>query len=427
MSTFGNLNLKLGSLSSGNNLGSLLTSTFDVQSKLSTALTSKLGTEINQVLGGFQAITQEADVPADFVSNSGVAMLVENPPGLNVAKQASSSNSDLEAITESTMGGGFLNIAVTANTPEAIAKSLSKITNQPATAMGPALREILPASESFTSQIDGVLGEISKGNSVFSGITQEISTFEQKLSQQLSGGLSALFGNLSADFQTSLPQLFSNVIQVNANTPVDTFSRDTQTINSSTHIQSILAGASREITTVVVGCSNTFKDQDVRASNVPGWHFLITLAGELQEVTNINTVGNYAINYNVNTVGVVFAGGLNTTLKEAAGQDKSRFVSSSSITRAQYNAFDKFMQMFYFVFPYGQVVGLQDIPNTNSSFPGFDVQQHCRQRFNKDTVIDTGSPAPTLKELELRMSLNAQGVSNPGIEDEPNETETGRR
>jgi hypothetical protein len=426
MSVFGNINLKLVSLSSGNNLGSLLTSTFDVQSKLNTAVTSKLGTQINQVLGGFQSITQEADVPADFVSNSGVAMLVENPPGLNIAKQAGSSNSDLEAITESTMGGGFLNIAVTANTPEAIAKSLSAITNQPATAMGPALKEILPSAESFTSQIDGVLSQITKGNTVFSDITQEISTFEQKLSQQLSGGLSALFGNLSADFQTSLPQLFSNVIEVNANTPVDSFSRDTQTINSSTHIQSILGGASREITTVVVGCSNTFKDQDVRASNVPGWHFLITLAGELQEVTNINTVGDYAINYNTNTIGVVFAGGLNTTLKEAAGQDKSRFVSAASITRAQYNAFDKFMQMFYFVFPYGQVVGLQDIPNTNSSFPGFDVQAHCRQRFNKITVIDTGSPAPTLKELELRMSLNAQGVSNPGIEDEPNETDTGR-
>lgn len=425
MSVFGNLNLTLGSLSSANNLGSLLSSTFDVQSKLDASITSKLGVQINQVLGGFQAITQETDVAADFVSGSGIAMLTENPPGLSIAKQPSSQNSDLEAITESTMGGGFLNISVTANTPEAIAKSLSAITNLPATAMAPVLQEITPSIDSFTSQINSVLSEITKGTSVFGGIVNEISTFEQKINQQISGGLSGLLSNASADFQASLPQLFSDVTQINSNIPVDSFTQDATTVNSSVQVQSILAGAIREITTVVVGCSNTFKDQDVRASNVPGWHFLITRAGELQQVTNINTVGNYAIDYNTNTIGIVFAGGLNTTLKEAQGQDKKIFASKDSLTREQYNAFDKFMQMFYSVFPYGQAVGLEDIPQTNSPFPGFDVKSYCKQRFNKDTVIDTGSPAPTLRELEIRMSLNSQGVSDPGINDEPNETETG--
>jgi hypothetical protein len=346
---------------------------------------------------------------------------------LDILKQASSVNSDLEAITESTMGGGFLNIAITANTPEAIAKSLSAITNLPATAMSGVLKEISPAIDSITSQIDGVLGQIGKGLSSFSGIASELSSFEQKINSQFSGGLSGLLGNVSVDFQSSLPQLFSNVTEIGSNIPVSDFTRDATTINSSTHVQSILAGATREITTVVVGCSNTFKDQDVRASNVPGWHFLITRAGELQEVTNINTVGNYAINYNTNTVGIIFAGGLNITFKEAAGQDKSLFVSAVGITREQYNAFDKFMEMFYATYPYGQAVGLQDIPTTRSSFPGFDVRSYCRQRFNKDTVLNTTKPAPTLKELELQMSLNSQGVSDPGIEDEPNESETGRR
>lgn len=427
MSVFGNLNLSLGSLTSAGNLGSLLTSTFDVQSKLDAAISSKLGTEINKVIGGFQAITQETDAAADFVSGSGIAMLVENPPGLDILKQASSVNSDLEAITESTMGGGFLNIAITANTPEAIAKSLSAITNLPATAMSGVLKEISPAIDSITSQIDGVLGQIGKGLSSFSGIASELSSFEQKINSQFSGGLSGLLGNVSVDFQSSLPQLFSNVTEIGSNIPVSDFTKDATTINSSTHVQSILAGATREITTVVVGCSNTFKDQDVRASNVPGWHFLITRAGELQEVTNINTVGNYAINYNTNTVGIIFAGGLNITFKEAAGQDKSLFVSAVGITREQYNAFDKFMEMFYATYPYGQAVGLQDIPTTRSSFPGFDVRSYCRQRFNKDTVLNTTKPAPTLKELELQMSLNSQGVSDPGIEDEPNESETERR
>ena len=431
MSVFGNLNLSLGSLTSASNLGSLLNSTFDVQAKLDAAITSKLGTEINQVIGGFQAITHEVDAAADFVSGSGIAMLVENPPGLDILKQASSLNSDLEAITESTMGGGFLNISITANTPEAIAKSLSAITNLPATAMSGVLQEISPAIDSITSQIDGVLGQIGKGLSAFDGITQEISAFEQKISSQFSAGLSGLLGNVSVDFQASLPQLFSNVNQIGTNVPVSDFTRDATTINSSVHVQSILMGANREFTTVVVGCSNTFKDQDVRASNVPGWHFLITRAGELQEVTNVNTVGSYSTNYNTNTIGIVFAGGLNVTLKESAGQDKSMFASADSITREQYSAFDKFMEMFYATHPYGQVIGLQDIPTSatvsGSRFPGFDVRAYCKQRFDKDTVLDPSKPAPTLKELELDMSLNSQGVTNPGIEDEPNETDTGRR
>lgn len=431
MSVFGNLNLSLGSLTSANNLGSLLSSTFDIQSKLDAAISSKLGTQVNQVLGGFQSITQELDAAGDFVSGSGIAMLVENPPGLDILKQASALNSDLEAITESTMGGGFLNVAITANTPEAIAKSLSAITNLPATAMSDVLKEISPAIDSITSQIDNVLGEIGKGLTAFNSIASEISSFEQKINSQFASGLSGLLGNAAVDFQASLPPLFSNVTDIGSNVPVSDFTRDTTTVNSSGHVQSIMAGATREFTTVVVGCSNTFKDQDVRASNVPGWHFLITRSGELQEVTNINTVGNYAFNYNVNTVGIVFAGGLNVTLKEAAGQDKSMFVSADSLTREQYSAFDKFMEMFYATHPYGQAIGVQDIPTpanvSGSRFPGFDVRAYCKQRFDKDTVLNVSKPAPTLKELELQMSLNSQGVSDPGIEDEPNETDTGRR
>ena len=475
MSAFSKLNSSLGSLTSADNLGSLLTSTFDIQGKLQTAISSKLGTEINKVLGGFQSITQELDVAGDFVSGAGVAMLVENPPGLDMLKKASSLNSDLEAITESTMGGGFLNLAITANTPEAIAKSLSAITNLPATAMSDVLKEICPSIDGITSQIDGILGEINKGLTVFNGISNELSGFKDKLGSQLtaavsqatqglpsgltqeidaitgeitsqiasvedainsklSAGLAGILGDVSGDFLSSLPQLFSNVNQIGSSAPVSDFVKDATTVNSSTHIQSILIGATREFTTVVVGCSNTFKDQDVRASGVPGWHFLITRAGELQEVTNINTVGTFAPsspNYNTNTVGVVFAGGLNITLKEAAGQDKSMFASADSITREQYSAFDRFMEMFYATHPYGQAIGIQDIPTpanvSGSRFPGFDVRAYCKQRFHKDTVLNTAKPAPTLKELELQMSLNSQGVNDPGIEDEPNETETGRR
>jgi hypothetical protein len=425
MTIFNSLNLSLDKINSPSSLGSLLSSTFDIQAKLDAAITSKLGTQVNQVIGGFQAITQELDAPGDFVSNQGVAMLVSDPPGLQLTKNPSSLNSDLEAITETSMGGGFLNVTITANTPEAITKALSSVANVPTTALTAVMQEISPAIDKVQSQINGVLSEIQKGFDVFNGALSEISAFEQKINQQFSAGLSGLLGNVTVDFQLSLPPLFSSFVDINAATSIDPSVADVTTINSTVQVQSILASATREITTAVVSCSNTFKDQDVRASNVPGWHFLITRAGELQQVQNINQTGAFNDNYSNYTVGVIFAGGLNTTVKEAADQDKRNFASVDSITREQFNAFDQFMTMFYSIFPHGQAVGLQDIARSESPFPGFDVRSYCKQRFGKDTIIDTTKPAPSLSELEIQMNLSLQGASNPGIEDEPTETDTG--
>jgi hypothetical protein len=481
MSAFETLNLTLGKLNSPSSLGSLLDTTFDIQLQLDTAITSKLGTQVGQIVGGVQALTQETDGAGDFVSGSGIVMLAENPPGVQVQKQNSALNADLSAITETDIAcGGLLAIAIAANNPEAIAKMIKGVVgNISATALNEMMREISPAINAVQGKIDGVLTNIENGingalgdvnaalnealggvnaaigqvneaisgalslgeslpcgisaavtttplippiglgalGSIGGGALTEISNFQLKIGLDLNSGLADLLNGAATSYENSLPSLFSTVTNINAGENTG----DESTVNSSVQVQSILAGASREITTVVVGCSNTFNDQDVRASNVPGWHFLITRTGELQEVTNINQPGDFNQNYNARSIGILFAGGLNTTLKEARGQDKLSFASAQSITREQFNTFDKFMTMFYSIFPHGQAVGNQDIDRDNSPFPGFDVGAYCKQRFNKDTIINPTKPAPSLSELEVQMNLNAQGVSDPGIEDEPNE------
>ena len=481
MSAFTGLNLTLAKLNSPSSLGSLLDTTFDIQLQLDTAITSKLGTQVGQIVGGVQALTQETDGVGDFVSGSGIVMLAENPPGVQVQKPNSSLNAELSAITETDIAcGGLLAIAIAANNPEAIAKMVKGVVgNISATALNEMIKEISPAIDTIQGKIDGVLTNIENGingalgdvnaalnqalsgvntaigqvneaisdalslgeslpcgisaavtttpltppiglgalSSIGGGALSEISNFQLKIDLNLTSGLADLLNGAAATYENSLPPLFSPVTNINAGGATG----DDVTVNSSVQVQSILAGATREITTVVVGCSNTFKDQDVRASNVPGWHFLITRAGELQEVTNINQPGAFNENYNNRSVGVVFAGGLNITVKEAGGQDKLNFASAESITREQYNTFDKFMTMFYSIFPHGQAVGNQDIDHANSPFPGFDVASYCKQRFDKDTIIDPTKPAPSLDELEVQMNLNTQGVSDPGIEDEPDE------
>ena len=485
MSAFTGLNLTLAKLNSPSSLGSLLDTTFDIQLQLDTAITSKLGTQVGQIIGGVQALTQETDGSGDFVSGAGIVMLAENPPGVQVQKQNSSLNADLSAITETDIAcGGLLAIAIAANNPEAIAKMVKGVVgNISATALNEMMKEISPAIGAIQDKIGGVLTNIENGingalgdvnaalnealggvnaaigqvneaissalslggnlpcgisaavtttplippiglgalSSIGGGALTEISNFQLKINLDLNSGLANLLNSAAITYENSLPPLFSSLVNVNAEGSIDSVTKDVTTVNSSVHVQSILAGATREITTVVVGCSNTFKDQDVRASNVPGWHFLITRTGELQEVTNINQPGAFNQNYNQRSVGIVFAGGLNITLKEAGDRDKRSFASSESITREQYNTFDKFMNMFYSIFPHGQAVGNQDIDRANSPFPGFDVGAYCKQRFNKDTIINPTKPAPSLSELDIQMNLNAQGVSDPGIEDEPNE------
>lgn len=481
MSAFANLNLTLGKLNSPSSLGSLLDTTFDIQLQLDTAITSKLGTQVGQIIGGFQSLTQETDGFGDFVSGSGIVMLAENPPGVQVQKQNSSLNADLSAITETDIAcGGLLAIAIGANNPEAMAKMVKGVVgNISATALNQMIKEIAPGIDAIQGKIDGVLANIENGingalggvnaalnealggvnaaigqvneaisgflggtgvslpcgisaavtsipqippiglgalSSIGGGALTEIGNFQLKLDLSLNSGLANLLNSAASTYENSLPPLFSTFTNINVGGSIG----DDITVNSSVQVQSILAGATREITTVVVGCSNTFKDQDVRSSNVPGWHFLITRTGELQEVTNINQPGAFNQNYNNRSVGIIFAGGLNTTVKEAGGQDKRNFASAQSITREQFNTFDRFMNMFYSVFPYGQAVGNQDI-DRNSPFPVFDVASYCKQRFNKDTIINPSKPAPSLRELDLQMNLNAQGVSDPGIIDEPNE------
>lgn len=482
MSTFTGLNLTLAKLNSPSSLGSLLDTTFDIQLQLDTAITSKLGTVVGQIVGGVQALTQEIDGVGDFVSGAGIVMLAENPPGVQVQKPNSPLNADLSAITETDIAcGGLLAIAIAANNPEAIAKMVKGVVgNISAKALNEMMKEISPAIDAIQGKIDTVLTNIENGingalggvnaalnealggvnaaigqvneaisdalsfggnlpcgisaavtttplippiglgalGSIGGGALSEISNFQLKIDLDLKSGLAELLNGAAATYENSLPPLFSLVRNINAESPTG----DDATVNSLIEVQSILAGATREITTVVVGCSNTFKDQDVRASNVPGWHFLITRSGELQEVTNINEPGAFNQNYNDRSVGIVFAGGLNTTVKEAGGQDKRNFASAESITREQYNTFDNFMNMFYSVFPHGQAVGNQDI-DRNSPFPVFNVATYCKQRFDKDTIINPSKPAPSLSELEIQMDLSAQGVADPGIEDEPNEVE----
>lgn len=418
------LNSELAYVQGALNYENLLRDVFEAQQKLAAATTSKLGTEIGQVLGGFTTVVQQVEGEISKLTDAlpgGIALLTENPPGLEIKKPTPSTSSDLAALTEETIDGGFLNVDVTLGTPKAVAEALTRITDLPATAVKQAIDEVAPQINGVTDKISSVLADVEKSISVVSNLQGSFQQFTSKLQNQIKGSLLNTLQDLPNQLAENIAPLRAPVMEIVGSRPIDPVKQDVTFVSSQVEAQAIFASAQREITEMVVGSTATFKDADVRASDAQGWHFIITRDGELQQVTPIDTVGDYAKDHNTYTVGVAFAGGLQATRGEARNNDRSQYVSSAAISREQWNTFDKLLAQFYAAFPYGQVVGLSDIPGTDTTIPGFDVIAYVKQRFNKVTIVDTSKPAPSLKELQAQMATAAQQLIDPQIEDEPGE------
>ena len=424
MVSLSSLNAQLAYIQGSLNYETLLGQVTSAQQTLVAEFTSKLGTEINQILGGFQSITQETDnqTPSTFGDNvpGGIAMLVENPPGLEIQKPVSGINSDLELLTEDTVGGGFLNIDVTLGTPKAVGTALSRITGQPASTTQPAVREVSPEMSGVSDKISAVLSNIQNGIASASTLISSVESFIGTMSGRVTGEVLGALQDLPSALSSETIPLNSPVVNINSTNERDVVRQDATFVSSQLEVQAILSAIQREVTELVVGTTQTFKNEDARASNSTSWHFIITRDGEIQQSTPINTVGDYAVDHTTNSIGIAFAGGLNTTSGESVG-DPSLYASSASITRNQWNSFDKFLGMFYAVFPYGQVIGTSDIPTMQETSPGFDVKDYVRQRFGKVTIVDTSKPAPTLPELQGQMATASQKALDPKIQDEPEE------
>jgi len=204
------LNLELNNLAKRVDFTATSTAALQAAEKYSAITQSKLGTEINQIIGGFQSITQEVDQAVGEVSsvaNSGISLLVENPNGINIRKSTSSSNSDLQAITESTTTGGFLVAAVSANTPEAIFKTLQQVTGQSPNTISRAVQPIA----SSTTQLQSALADIAKGNTIANQLVTESSKYLNNLTSEIGGIIEGVIDNVVESLVSPYSAVF-NVI-----------------------------------------------------------------------------------------------------------------------------------------------------------------------------------------------------------------------
>lgn len=171
-------------------------------------------------------------------------------------------------------------------------------------------------------------------------------------------------------------------------------------ISSTEELQAEFRNVSREITEVVVHWTETPTNKNIGSEEINeyhlasdlegiGYHYVIRRDGSLQRGRPINIEGQHSPlnNHNNRSIGVVFVGGINVP---SGTPNPENFVSVQSLTRSQFNTFDHICRAFYSTFAGGQVVGHNDVDQTEDD-PGFDVREYVLANFGKKSKFTSPS------------------------------------
>ena len=180
-------------------------------------------------------------------------------------------------------------------------------------------------------------------------------------------------------------------------------------INSTEELTAEFSTVTREVSEMIVHWTETFTNKNLTAKDINDYtdggipyHMVIRRDGSLQRGCSINAPSLHTNeDKKEGTIGVVFVGGLNVP---AGTKDPETYASASSITREQFNTFDKVIRSFYDRFPGGQVLGHNDVDSEHLD-PGFDVREYCLSRFNRISLY---------QDPETDGTLTPSMLNNPG-------------
>ncbi len=180
-------------------------------------------------------------------------------------------------------------------------------------------------------------------------------------------------------------------------------------VNSMEELVADLRNLTREVTEVIVHWTAHFNDQGhVGAKEVHqiainrgfagcSYHYIIKRNGDLERGRPVRLKGAHArtAGHNNFSIGIAFIAGYNCP---SGTRNPDRYVSSESITPAQYKTFDMFLKGFFMLYPGGQVFGHQDFDN-NKVDPGFDVEAYIDARFNRKNVTNPNDGPATPAQI----------------------------
>ena len=133
----------------------------------------------------------------------------------------------------------------------------------------------------------------------------------------------------------------------------------------------------RKINEIIVHCTATFPEQVVTVADVTRWHrqlgwktigyhYLVTLAGEVQTGRPIEEAGAHCKGHNANSIGVCYVGGLN-----AEGRP------TDTRTPAQRQALVTLLKQLRAQFPNAEIHGHRDF--AKKACPCFDATTEYAQ------------------------------------------------
>lgn len=180
----------------------------------------------------------------------------------------------------------------------------------------------------------------------------------------------------------------------------------------------------REITELVIHWTETFTNANLTAGQIHdthvalghegiGYHYIIRRDGSLQRGRPVDLEGEHCnVNgHNQRSVAIAFVGGLNTATADSLVDEYS---SAASLTRQQFNTFNRVLKAFYLHYPGIQVLGHNDI-EPDQPDPGFDVIEYCFNRFNKVTLFASPSEQPPFTTQQINDYLTQERVDGENV------------
>jgi N-acetylmuramoyl-L-alanine amidase len=191
-------------------------------------------------------------------------------------------------------------------------------------------------------------------------------------------------------------------------------------ISSMEELEAELRSATREITeTVIHWTANYINQPHIGAEDIHQWHldrgwsgcgyhYIFKRDGSIQRGRPINIQGAHAaeLGHNQYSIGVSHVAGYNCV---SGTPNPGRFISAESISDAQWKAQRDFLEVFYRVFPGGQVLGHNQTDNDKVD-PGFDVDAYILNTFNKRNIFVYNRDRGPLSRAELIAARRTSGA-----------------
>jgi N-acetylmuramoyl-L-alanine amidase len=133
----------------------------------------------------------------------------------------------------------------------------------------------------------------------------------------------------------------------------------------------------RKIRKIILHCTATPENREVSVDTIRKWHldrgwrdigyhFVITLDGQVHEGRPIEQTGAHTKGHNFDSIGIAYVGG--TKLKK-----NGKWITKDTRTEKQKKAFEELLCYLKIMYPQAKVYGHNDF--SSKSCPSFDAQQ----------------------------------------------------